>query len=41
MLDVAPRTDFDDRKPFEETTNEFFIFEEYFCDISGSPKDCI
>ena len=36
---VASRIDFDDRKSFEGTTNIFLIFEEYFCDISNSPKD--
>ena len=38
---VAPRIDFDDRKPFEETTNMFHIFKKYFCDVSGSLKDWI
>ena len=36
---VTLRIDFDDRKLFEKITNEFLIFEEYFCDISESPKD--
>ena len=35
---VTLRNDFDDHKPFEETINEFFIFEKYFSDISGSLK---
>ena len=38
---VAPRIDFDNRKPFERTTNEFLIFKEYFCDVSDSPKDWV
>ena len=38
---VAPRIDFDNHKPFEETTNEFFMFENYFYNISGSPRDWI
>ena len=38
---VAPRIDFDDCKPFEETTNEFFIFKKYFYNILDSPKDWI
>ena len=38
---VASRIDFDDRKSFKETTNKFFVFGEYFCDVLGSPKDWI
>ena len=35
---VAPRTDFDDHKLFEETTNEFLILERFFDIVSDSPK---
>ena len=35
---IAPRIDFDDHKLFEETTNMFLIFGDYFYDISGSPR---
>ena len=36
---VAPNIDFDNHKSFEETTNMFLIFGEYFYDVSDSPKD--
>ena len=39
ILFVASKIDFDDYKLFEETTNIFFIFEDYFCDVSDSPRD--
>ena len=39
--DVALRINFDDHKLFEETTNVFSIFGDYFYDISGSLRDCI
>ena len=35
---VVPRIDFDNHKPFEETTNEFLILERYLDVVSGSPK---
>ena len=37
-ITVTLRINFDDHKLFEETTNKFFILEEYFSDVSGSPK---
>ena len=39
LFHVAPRIDFDDHKLFEETTNKFSMFEDYFYDVSGSPRD--
>ena len=36
---IAPRIDFNDYKLFKETTNMFLIFGDYFCDVSGSPRD--
>ena len=41
FLFVTPRIDFDDRKLFEQITNMFLIFEKYFYDVLGSPKDWI
>ena len=41
LVYVALKIDFDYHKPSEETTNMFFIFREYFYDISDSLKDWI
>ena len=38
---VALRINFDDRKPFEETTNVFLFLKKYFYNISDSQKDWI
>ena len=36
---VASKIDFDDHKPSEEITKKIFIFEDYFYDVSDSPRD--
>ena len=38
---VASKINFDDHKLFEETTNEFFMFEDYCYDVSGSLRDWV